>query len=75
MALRRCPTCNREFNAADDWLMPFCSSRCQTIDLGHWLTEKYHVPHVRKYDDEHESDLAEGWTESHLNQDDEADSL
>jgi endogenous inhibitor of DNA gyrase (YacG/DUF329 family) len=23
---------------------PFCSERCQTIDLGHWLDERYRVP-------------------------------
>ena len=24
--------------------LPFCSSRCQTIDLGNWLGERYVVP-------------------------------
>lgn len=74
MAVRRCPTCDREFNAGDDWLMPFCGSRCQIIDMGRWLTEKYHVPHVREHD-EHESDLAEGWIDSQSNKDEEADSF
>ena len=23
---------------------PFCSERCQTIDLGHWLDERYRLP-------------------------------
>ena len=23
---------------------PFCSDRCQRIDLGQWLNESYHVP-------------------------------
>lgn len=26
--------------------MPFCSVRCQQIDLGRWLGEQYSVPHV-----------------------------
>ncbi len=24
--------------------MPFCSTRCKTIDLGRWLGENYSVP-------------------------------
>lgn len=23
---------------------PFCSDRCQTIDLGRWLDERYRIP-------------------------------
>ncbi len=23
---------------------PFCSERCQTIDLGRWLDERYRIP-------------------------------
>jgi endogenous inhibitor of DNA gyrase (YacG/DUF329 family) len=23
---------------------PFCSFRCQTIDLGNWLSEEYRIP-------------------------------
>lgn len=25
--------------------MPFCSKRCQQIDLGNWLTEGYGIPY------------------------------
>mgnify|MGYP000240479993 FL=1 len=25
-------------------MAPFCSSRCQQIDLGNWLSEAYRVP-------------------------------
>jgi len=25
--------------------MPFCSKRCQQIDLGKWLTEGYGIPY------------------------------
>ncbi len=25
--------------------MPFCSRRCQQIDLGMWLNESYGLPH------------------------------
>ena len=49
-----CPICGRRFDraavaaaaaavkAADPF--PFCSSRCQMIDLGRWLGEEYRVP-------------------------------
>ena len=25
-------------------VFPFCSERCQLVDLGRWLTEEYRVP-------------------------------
>jgi uncharacterized protein len=42
----RCPICDRvmEGESPADWpQFPLCSSRCQTIDLGRWLGEKYRV--------------------------------
>ena len=42
----RCPVCDRKMEGAStaDWpQFPFCSPRCQTIDLGRWLGEKYRV--------------------------------
>ena len=42
----RCPICDRTMegeNKADWPQFPFCSPRCQTIDLGRWLGEKYRV--------------------------------
>jgi uncharacterized protein len=40
-----CPVCGapvgpRPENAA----FPFCTERCRTIDLGHWLDERYRIP-------------------------------
>lgn len=37
-----CPICQNpsELEAS---FFPFCSSRCQLIDLGNWLGEKYQV--------------------------------
>ena len=35
-----CPICNKEV-ARTDPFMPFCSERCQVIDLGNWASEKY----------------------------------
>jgi uncharacterized protein len=41
----RCPTCKSVHRpAAGSQLGPFCSSRCQLIDLGRWLGEEYRVP-------------------------------
>jgi len=36
----KCPQCRKEvpFGAP---FMPFCSERCQLIDLGDWASEKY----------------------------------
>ncbi|MFZ4761961.1 MAG: DNA gyrase inhibitor YacG [Alphaproteobacteria bacterium] len=35
---RSCPICKRVANIK---LSPFCSKRCQQIDLGRWLGEHY----------------------------------
>jgi uncharacterized protein len=39
----RCPTCKKPAapEAASYW--PFCSERCQMIDLGQWFEEKYTI--------------------------------
>jgi uncharacterized protein len=42
----RCPTCRGAVAVAPPrprWF-PFCSERCQWIDLGKWLDEEYRVP-------------------------------
>ena len=43
-AVVKCPTCG----AAVEWLpanrfRPFCSERCQQIDLGAWASERYTI--------------------------------
>ncbi len=43
----KCPTCKGPVAAAAgkrDKFFPFCSERCQLIDLGRWLDEDYRVP-------------------------------
>ncbi len=35
-----CPIC-RKGVSLDDPFMPFCSERCQLLDLGNWASEKY----------------------------------
>jgi hypothetical protein len=45
MAKERCPICQSPMPA--DWSeypdYPFCSKRCQLVDLGRWLGEEYKV--------------------------------
>jgi len=41
---RRCPLCRRETIWDDNPWRPFCSERCQMIDLGRWASEDYRVP-------------------------------
>ena len=48
----RCPTCEREFQPAESTMLPFCSERCRTIDLGRWLDEGYALPELTEVDDE-----------------------
>jgi endogenous inhibitor of DNA gyrase (YacG/DUF329 family) len=39
----KCPTCRRETAWQGNPYRPFCSARCQTIDLGNWASERYRV--------------------------------
>lgn len=40
-----CPTCGRRFLSDETSAMPFCSKRCQLIDLGRWMNEEIGLPH------------------------------
>jgi len=43
----RCPTCSKAFEikSLDDLpSFPFCTSRCQLIDLGRWIDGDYAIP-------------------------------
>jgi len=46
-----CPTCKKEveWSAASPY-RPFCSHRCQLIDLGAWASEEYKVPENKTQD-------------------------
>ena len=41
----KCPTCHRPtvFDPANKY-RPFCSERCQTLDLGAWADEQFRIP-------------------------------
>lgn len=40
----KCPSCKKEFQYYESKFRPFCTDRCQKVDLGHWLSETYTVP-------------------------------
>ena len=44
-AMISCPTCGRQFLHDESQSLPFCSSRCQVVDLGKWLDEDIGLPH------------------------------
>ena len=55
----KCPTCRKETPWEDNPHRPFCSERCQLIDLGAWAEERYKIP-----GDDIETDLGEDEDES-----------
>ena len=51
----RCPICNAPADP-DAQTFPFCSDRCQKIDLGKWLDGKYIISRSIEEDDLEEGD-------------------
>ena len=45
-----CPICKAKV-ARDAAHFPFCSKRCQTIDLGNWASNRYTIPSPLPDDD------------------------
>ncbi len=41
----RCSTCGEPFRVDETPTPPFCSERCQLVDMGRWLDEEISVPH------------------------------
>ncbi len=40
-----CPTCQTKVLWSEDYpFRPFCSERCQLIDLGEWASEGHKIP-------------------------------
>ena len=45
ISITRCPACGRRFEASAGYPHhPFCSERCQLVDLGAWLNESRRIP-------------------------------
>ncbi len=40
----KCPRCKTEVAWENNPHRPFCSERCQLMDLGAWADERYRVP-------------------------------
>ncbi len=40
----RCPICRKQVLREGNRWWPFCSDRCELIDLGRWATEAYRIP-------------------------------
>ncbi|MDO2948249.1 DNA gyrase inhibitor YacG [Aeromonas simiae] len=41
----KCPTCQKEIEwGPQSPFRPFCSKRCQLIDLGEWASEEKRIP-------------------------------
>lgn len=40
----KCPICKKSVEWEGNPYRPFCSERCQMIDLGNWASEKYGLP-------------------------------
>jgi hypothetical protein len=55
--LLTCVICGQQFDSAESPALPFCSYRCQQIDLGRWFNEAYRVTVDRpESDDSSESE-------------------
>jgi endogenous inhibitor of DNA gyrase (YacG/DUF329 family) len=43
-----CPLCKKSAAHEANPFRPFCSERCQKVDLGHWAQETYRMPLVEE---------------------------
>jgi endogenous inhibitor of DNA gyrase (YacG/DUF329 family) len=59
---RQCPHCTRQVTWPDTPTYPFCSERCQLIDLGAWASGEYRIPGEPLVEEEgwSEADVPEG---------------
>ncbi len=48
----KCPICKVLVERKAD-TFPFCSERCQTLDLGHWASGAYSIPDSQEYHLDH----------------------
>jgi endogenous inhibitor of DNA gyrase (YacG/DUF329 family) len=55
--LRKCPICGKPVDPKAK-VYPFCSERCQVIDLGNWASEKY-ITHSPLTEADEKNDPAE----------------
>lgn len=56
----KCPRCGKPASfTPENPHRPFCSERCQMIDLGAWAEEKYTIPVEKLSESDHEELMAE----------------
>ena len=55
MSERKCVICGKP---QDEKYRPFCSKRCQVIDLGAWVEERYKIPGDEWMPEEEDEDEA-----------------
>jgi endogenous inhibitor of DNA gyrase (YacG/DUF329 family) len=53
-----CPNCKKQSPWAGNAFRPFCSERCQLIDLGEWASGQRAIPDDHTPSPETENDLA-----------------
>ncbi len=59
MTIVNCPTCEKEVVwSVESKYRPFCSERCQLIDLGEWANEEKRIAGNQTDNDLMSSDLA-----------------
>jgi len=57
-AIVKCPSCGKAVAwIASSKFRPFCSERCNTLDLGAWADEKHRIPSDSDHDDVTSEDL------------------
>jgi hypothetical protein len=47
----QCPRCGKETEMTGNPFRPFCSDRCQAIDLGNWASGTYRIPEERSQEE------------------------
>ena len=52
MAQSQCPICSSQFDYQESRVVPFCSDRCQQLDLGRWLNEEYSICRIQDLEEE-----------------------
>ena len=59
----KCPMCGKVEKWEGNVFRPFCSERCQLLDLEGWFSERYRIPNAEE-DESDESIRKEGPTSS-----------
>lgn len=50
----RCPMCGKVEQWEGNVFRPFCSERCQLLDLEGWFSERYRIPDAEEEGEEEE---------------------